>query len=190
MNNLTRNETFGTSASDPKLQREGYVIDVVNRWWACSTILQLFQRSGAFEFAKDKDIPDAIKPFYKGVALKTRKSLNYVRPLDIMDVEKPLRKYKVNSKIAAQFAILLAKRIPGELNSLSDKTIASFMEVLPDNKRNLSVIYILPTDGEGQKTRWGDVYFQGTEYIITDKYFNPIDPVKFMSVMEKIVVDK
>lgn len=190
MNNLTRNETFGTSSSDPKLTREGYAIDVVNRWWACANLLQLFQRSGAFEFAKDENIPSAIKPFYKGVALKTRRSSNYVQPLGIIDVEKPLNKYKVNGRIAAKFALMLARRIPGELNSLSDKTIASFMEVLPDNKRNLSVIYILPTDGEEQRSRWGDVYFQSTEYLITDKYFNPIDPVKFMSVMEKIVVDK
>ena len=50
--------------------------------------------------------------------------------------------------------------------------------------------YILPTNGEERTSRWGDVYFIGNEYIITDKNLNPIDPNKFMSVMKKIIVDK
>lgn len=192
MNNLRRDDWFGMANDNPRLTREGYIIDVANRFWGQCTVPSLFQRSGTapWPFKDMENIPDVVKQFYEGINKKTKRSSNYVQGLFIIDVKKELNKYKTDSAIAGQFARCLASRVPETLNSLSDETISRFMEVLPGNKRDLSVIFILPTDGEEKKSRWGDVYFVPNEYIITDKHLNPIDPNKFMSVMKKIIVDK
>lgn len=192
MKNLRRDDNFGMASNDPRLTREGYIIDIVNRFWAQVNMCSLFQTSGItpWSFKDRENIPDAVKQFYNGIDRKTRRSSNYVQPLYIIDVKKDLNRHKINGVIAGQFARCLASRVPETLNSLSDETVSRFMEVLPGNKRDLSVIYILPTNGKEKTSRWGDIYFIANEYIITDKNLNPIDPVKFMSVMEKIIVDK
>ena len=192
MNNLRRDDNFGMANNDPRLTREGYVIDIANRLWAQTNLCSLFQASGSapWPFKDRENIPDAVKQFYKGIDKKSKRSSNYVQPLYIIDVKKDLDKYKTDGVVAGQFARCLASRVPKTLNSLSDETASRFMEVLPGNKRDLSVIYILPTDGEEKRSRWNDIYFVANEYIITDKCLNPIDPNKFMSVMKKIIVDK
>lgn len=190
MNNLRRDDWFGMANNDPRLTREGYIIDIANRFWAQCSLYSLFQISGPLTFKDKENIPDAVKQFYKGIDRKTKRTRNYLQPLPILDVKKDLDKYKIDGVIAGQFARCLASRVPETLNSLSDETVSRFMEVLPGNKRDLSVIFILPTNGEEKTSRWGDVYFIANEYIITDKNLNPIDPNKFMSVMKKIIVDK
>lgn len=192
MNNLRRDDWFGMANDNPRLTREGYIIDVANRFWGQCTVPSLFQRSGTapWPFKDMENIPDVVKQFYEGIDKKTKRSSNYLQGLFIIDVKKELNKYKTDGAIAGQFARCLASRVPTTLNSLSDETISHFMEVLPGNKRDLSVIFILPTDGEEKRGRWDDIYFIPNEYIITDKYLNPIDPNKFMSVMKKIIVDK
>lgn len=192
MNNLRRDDNFGMVSDHPRLTREVYIIDIANRFWAQTNLHSLFQTNGTapWPFKDRENIPDVVKQFYKGIDRKTRRSNLYVQPLSIIDVKKELDKYKIDGVIARQFARCLASRVPETLNSLSDETVSRFMEVLPGNKRDLSVIYILPTDGEEKTSRWGDIYFIANEYIITDKHLNPIDPNKFMSVMKKIIVDK
>lgn len=192
MNNLRRDDNFGMASNDPRLTREGYIIDIANRFWAQTNLHSLFQTNGTapWSFKDRENIPDAVKQFYKGIDRKTRRTSNYIQPLAIIDVKKELDKYKIDGAIAGQFARCLASRVPETLNSLSDETVSRFMKVLPGNKRDLSVIYILPTNGEEKTSRWGDIYFIANEYIITDKNLNPIDPNKFMSVMKKIIVDK
>lgn len=192
MNNLRRDDTFGMINDNPRLTREGYIIDIANRLWAQTSLTSLFRTDSSVNcpFKDIGYIPDVIKQFYNGINRKTKRSSVYVQPLAIIDVKKELNKYKTDGAIAGQFAKCLASRVPVTLNSLSDETVSHFMEILPGNKRDLSVIFILPTDGEEKKTRWNDIYFMPNEYIITDKHLNPIDPVKFMSVMEKIIVDK
>lgn len=192
MNNLRRDDNFCMSSDDPRLTRGGYIIDVANRFWGQTNVCSLFQTSGIapWPFKDMENIPDVVKQFYEGIDKKTKRSSNYVQGLFIIDVKKDLNKYKTNGEVAGRFARCLASRVPETLNSLSDETVSRFMEVLPSNKRDLSVIFILPTDGEEKKTRWGDIYFMANEYIITDKHLNPIDPNKFISVMKKIIVDK
>ena len=192
MNNLRRDDTFGMPSDNPRLTREGYVIDIVNRFWTQTDMCSLFQTSGitVWPFKDRENIPDVVKQFYNGIDKKTKRIRNYIQPLAIIDVKKDLNKYKIDGVVAGQFARCLASRVPETLNSLSDETVSRFMEVLPGNKRDLSVIFILPTNGEEKTSRWGDVYFIANEYIITDKCLNPIDPNKFMSVMKKIIVDK
>lgn len=191
MNNLRRSETFGMSSSNPSLTKEGYVIDIANRLWIQCNMMSLFQTSSAviLPFKDQENIPDAVKRFYNGIERKTKPG-RYVQALAIISVKKDLNKYKTDGVIAGQFAMYLASRVPAELNSLSDETVSRFMKVLPGNKRDLSVIYIMPTDGQEKNSPWGDSYFIPNEYIITDKCLNPIDPNKFMLVMDKIIVNK
>ena len=111
-------------------------------------------------------------------------------PLGVISTKPELDKYKVDGLKAVEFAKVIARRVPENLNCLSDKTVASFMEVLPENERDLSVIYIFPTDGEAKQNRWREYYMVATQYIAVDKYFNPIDVNKFIKVMGKIIVDK
>lgn len=199
MNQLRKTENFGSSDSMPFLNKEAMIIDIRKRVFSYYHIVCLFSReptdgyiTGNVDFKDRSYMSDRMRSLYKGVRQITSNDKRYYcTPFHSLDIDEKLQKYVVDGKKALKVAKLIATKMPRDIASLSESTIRKFTDVIDDAAGyDPEVLYFFATNFSEKTTRWGDHYFQGEEYLITDRKLNPIDVDKFLETMEKIIVDK
>lgn len=193
MLNLEKGCTFQASE---KLTREAFVIDLSKRKWGSTNIRSIFvdenDRENMYSasetyFKNYKNIPTHVLPYYKGIRPKMSTISGRAYCLII---ENPAKRFEISGSDAYKFARYIADRMPENVEDLSPEIVDRFLDVVDKEKGyDISALFIVATDLKKVKDMFGD-HLEAANYIVIDRFMNPVDINAFYEVMDKIIVKK